>query len=109
MIHCASKVRPPSLSYREGRWCQGRFQQSGDSNVIWLFVPTKEERVLSVSWVRVLVLLHALRVVRFVVTINMDASVRPPKFQQKSCFRVFVGLPFPNDSTPKQSPVHHLG
>ena len=45
----------------------------------------------------------------FMVTINMDASVRPPKFQRKSCFRVFVGLPFPNDSIPKQSPVHHLG
>ena len=29
----------------------------------------------------------------FVMTTNMDASVRPPKFQRKSYFRVFVGLP----------------
>ena len=39
-------------------------RESGDSDVILLFVPSKEERVLSVSWVRFLVLLHALRVVR---------------------------------------------
>ena len=41
-----------------------KVQESGDSDVILLFVPAKEQRVLSVSWVRVLVLVHALRVVR---------------------------------------------
>ena len=39
-------------------------RESGDSDVILLFVPAKEQRVFSVSWVRDLVLVHALRVVR---------------------------------------------
>ena len=83
-------------------------RESGDSNVILLFVPTKEEsafRELGSSFG----FAACAACGAFMVTINMDASVRPPKCQRKSCFRVFVCLPFPNDSIPKQSPVHHLG